>query len=93
MGYTVHYCSTEKDKVKKTSVYRALSIGIFSFFLSLFLASKVWPAESERVRAALFPWERQPVRQAFQELQRNLKEGDAVGDAITAFCLDILESP
>lgn len=91
MGYTVHYGPAGNHKKKVKSFRLAAPIAVFAVILSAFLAARVWPEQTERLRLALFPWERESVRQAFAGFQQDLQEGETMGNAITAFCMELLD--
>jgi len=59
--------------------------------LSVLLARYIWPGETERLRQALFPWTRESVHEAFAEFQEDIGKGEPFVDAITAFCLEVLD--
>lgn len=89
MGYTVLYGSA-KDQSRRRKIRLALPIAAIAVILSGLLAGHIWQEEAHRLRLALFPWERESVQQAFSGFQQDLKEGGSIGDAITAFCAELL---
>jgi hypothetical protein len=56
----------------------------------LLLSCLAFPEEAEALRRALFPWTLSQVRQALADMTAQLRSGDTLRDAVTAFCQEIL---
>lgn len=91
MGYTVRYGPTGNHKKKAKKLRLTMPIAVLAVMLSMTIAAHAWPEQTERLRLALFPWERESVRQAFVGFRQDLQEGETMGDAITAFCVELLD--
>lgn len=91
MGYTVRYLPTTSKKASQKRKHLTIPVGLAIILLLSMFINHTWPDETERLRQALFPWHQQSFQEAFTGLQNDLNEGVTVVDAITTFCLDIIE--
>ena len=91
MGYTVNYGPVVKIRRNKLRISPWMPLAVLGCGLSVFLAWRIWPEETERLRQALFPWTQEPAQEAFVGFQEEIKAGEPFTDAITAFCLEILD--
>lgn len=66
--------------------------GMIAAFLMAFLllTRLLWPAGTDKLRQMLLPGGNN-TQEAIQEMMEQLREGERVGDAVTAFCRQILE--
>lgn len=62
-------------------------------FLLLFvlLVKQTWPEGTDKLRACLIPGG-EGTQLAFQEFVTELHEGESVGEALTAFCRQVIEN-
>lgn len=91
MAYRVVYgpavkleCSRAKGSVR-LRVLTALC-----FFTLVLMVKAAWPEGTALLREALLP-RNTAAQTAFQELAEHLKQGEPVGDSVTAFCRGIVE--
>ena len=92
MGYTIRY-GPEPKAVKQRRM-RNSRIWVFAAMLALtvILASYFYPVEMQLLKESLFPWTQPSVKAAFAEFLTDLRSGDTLHDAATAFCLEIIEN-
>lgn len=91
MGYVIRY-GTEEPVTKAPKIYGTrLSVMTAGFFLMfLMLAKLFWPAGSDKVREFLLPGDAEATGRAVTVLVEDLRAGEPVGDAVKAFCGEIL---
>ena len=90
MSYTIRYGPDLTKKYRKRPV-RFGGIGIVMILSAcLLLASWCLPQQAKQFKEALFPWTRAEVVAAFSELRESILEGEPCGDAVTAFCRDVI---
>ena len=82
---------------KATSPGRQISLRISMMtvvFLLLFvlLVKQTWPEGTDMLRSVLLPGEPGKTETAVQTLLEDMRNGEPVGDAVTAFCRQIIEN-
>lgn len=60
---------------------------LFLFVLSVRL---LWPAGTAKLREVLLPAEPSWTAQAAQDMVEQVRQGENLGDAVTAFCREVL---
>lgn len=91
MAYRIDYAPASPRR--KTGAGRLLRWQtLTAVFLLVFtlLVSRTWPEGTETLRHYLLPAD-STSQAAFQELAADLGEGQSLGDALTAFCRQIIE--
>lgn len=90
MCYRITY---ENNLVKKKVVRKnnntLLKRAIYAIFLCIILFCVL---SGSKVRSYLLPGDPQVTEKALKDLVVDLKEGDTVSDAVTAFCKEIIEN-
>lgn len=84
MGYRIVYEKREKRKlpIKK----------IMIFVLGAVTAAVLlWPASRNRLREWMLPGDAEVTAEALQGLVSDLGDGESLGDAVTAFCKEIID--
>lgn len=56
------------------------------------VVTKTWPEGRERLQQALLPGEPSRTEQAFTAMAERISQGEPVGEAVTAFCREVLEN-
>lgn len=51
-----------------------------------------WPEGRDRLRQVLLPGEETLTEAAFQDMMGDIRAGETLGDALTAFCREIVEN-
>lgn len=90
MGYRIEY-GPEYRRFRKESPAKGKILPLTAAFLVLFLAltAKFWPEGKETLENILLPGDPQVTKQAFSQMAQDLKEGEAIGDAVITFCREI----
>ncbi len=78
-------CRMETRKTRLRGMIAGVLLA-FSLLVKCF-----WPEGSERIRAVVLPDELTKTQKAVQSLFIRVKDGDALQDALTAFCVEIIE--
>ncbi len=65
--------------------------GIFPMFcLFLVLTWTRWPEGREVLEALLFPWDREPLRQAAEAFALAVQSGEGLSQAVQTFCRQVI---
>lgn len=91
MGYTVNYGPAIKARRSKRRIRLRIPLLALCLVLTVIFVRHTWPEETQRLRQALFPWTRESVLEAFAGFQEDIKQGEPFSDAISAFCLEVLD--
>lgn len=90
MGYRITY---ENNLIKKEAVKKSnntlLKKTIYAIIICIILFCVL---SGRNARSYLLPGDPQVTEKALKDLVTDLKEGDAVSDAVTAFCKEIIEN-
>ena len=92
MSYSIYY---GPDNNKPASTKRSLFGLIGALLIVGICATAVgWaiPQQTEKFVRMLFPWTRSEVQTAFIELREDVKEGQPLSEAVTAFCRGIIDN-
>lgn len=92
MGYIIAYNGA--DAVKRATMHRksklpALTVAFLLTFL--LLTELFWPAGKEKLRHILLPGDPDVTAHAVTVLVDDLRAGEPVGEAVKAFCSEILD--
>ena len=91
MGYIISYHGADSVKiptVPRRSRMLSLTLGFFLAFL--LLTRLFWPAGSAKLRQFLIPGDPDVTGHAAALLVEELRTGEPAGEAIKAFCSEIL---
>ena len=93
MGYRIVYGQAQKgSRYIKPSALRLQSL-ICAWMLAFSLGVKCfWPEGAVQLRRVLLPEALSPVQTAAETLLTDLREGVPLSDAMTAFCLCLIEN-
>lgn len=83
MGYRITYEKQEKGKIPRKKIV-LIMVG------TIIAALLLWPAGRSCLRELILPGDAEVTAEAFQGLAEDLGEGESLGDAITAFCKEII---
>lgn len=93
MGYVIQYEPELNHKYKMRSAVRiskrfaiGISLCAVLIVLCLYQPTRQWLWEF------IVPGDEQVTQSAFSQMLRSLQDGEQVGDAVTAFCVEILEN-
>lgn len=90
MSYSIHYDSDNpKFRSKKKHVFGLVGVILTIMVCAVALGWAI-PQQAKQFRQALFPWSREEVKAAFAELRDDLRQGEPISDAVTAFCVEII---
>ena len=92
MGYTIQYGPAGKAEAawhakrrKKSGVILAVCV------LAVAFVAIVLSGDFEQIKNYLIPGDLEVTKAAFAQFTENIRQGDTVGDAITAFCREIID--
>lgn len=91
MGYRIEYDS-EKNKIYPISTTRKPKwlIIALAVMVALFVLQKL--DTNQATRYLLLPGDPEITSSAFSAMVENIREGTLIGDAVTAFCLEIINN-
>ena len=93
MSYRIQYGPPQKgepaDRLFSKGAGRWIAIAMLAAVIVFILAS---PQATAALRGFLFPGDPEVTQAAFSEFIQNIKGGDPVGQAVTTFCREIIES-
>ncbi|MBO5129740.1 MAG: hypothetical protein J6B95_05290 [Oscillospiraceae bacterium] len=91
MAYRIDYGSgIRNQRTKRGGVLRLQTMTAACLLIFTLVVSRIWPEGTQQLRQYLLPGE-QPVQTAFLEMTEQLRSGVSVEDALTAFCIHIIE--
>lgn len=92
MGYQIRY---DAGKAVKTGLKerKASAIGVLAAGLAVvcLLMRLIWPAGVDKLRQMVFPGDPEVTGRAAEQMVSQIHEGVPVGDAVQAFCREILD--
>lgn len=90
MSYSIHYDSDNPIfRPKKKPIFGLVGV-ILTIMVCAVAIGWAIPQQAKQFRQALFPWTREEVKAAFADLRDDLRLGEPLSDAVTAFCLEII---
>ena len=90
MSYSIHYGPDKPDTGSKRKGYAGLIGAILIVLICAFAIGWAIPEQTKEFVQALFPWTRTEVSIALAQLRENIKTGQPLADAVSAFCQGIL---
>ena len=87
MSYKISYGETPQTAVHFP--FRLPVVAGLVLILAI-LARIFYPDATKKLTDALFPLTSESSQEALEVFAENIKEGESFGDAMTAFCLEIL---
>ena len=91
MGYRVYYSPEDNKKYPtRNKQGNARYLGHFVVVLAVVLTLTV-PQVRSNLREWLIPGDEAVISKAFSQMVENVREGEAIGEAVTAFCQEILD--
>lgn len=91
MGYIISYGSSQAVKTPIPNRSSRFAMLTLAFFLAFLLLTKLfWPAGDAKLRRFLIPGDPEVTGHAASVLVDYLRSGEPVGDAVKAFCSEIL---
>lgn len=91
MSYSIHYGPERPKHARKKKNRYGMAGAVIVLLVCAAAAGWSMPEQAQQFYQALFPWTRQEVKEAFSELKTDLRQGETVSDAVTSFCLEILD--
>lgn len=91
MGYQIRY---DAGKAVKTGLKerKTSAIGVLAAGLVVCLVMRlIWPAGVDKLRQMVFPGDPEVTGRAAEQMVSQIHEGVPVGDAVQAFCREILD--
>lgn len=90
MNYRIDYPGPTPTKNKNPKSGR-LAVMTGAFFLTfLLLVKSFWPAGADKLQSILIPGGAEN-RTAFRQMLVDLRQGENVSDAVSAFCRQVIE--
>ena len=90
MGYRIEYGSQRQYSREKIRVGRIFWLTGACFLAFAFVTRHCWPQGQQLLEEALLPGDAAVTKQAFSLLTEQLRHGEAVGDAVAAFCREVI---
>ena len=90
MAYKISYGSARDVSNPKSRFRLWLSAVAAIVFGLAILVRLVFPEETKLVTEALFPLTSASSREALEVFSQNINAGESFGDAVTAFCREII---
>lgn len=91
MSYKISYAIADKlAKHKARHGVRAMAVLVIALAV---VARFVYPEETKQLAEALFPLSSDSSQQALKVFSESIRAGESFGDAVTAFCWEIIHEP
>ncbi len=90
MSYSIHYDSDNPNFIPQKKPLFGFVGAILVIMVCAVAIGWAIPQQVDQFREALFPWTREETKAAFSELRDDLRQGEPLPDAVTAFCLEII---
>lgn len=91
MSYRIDYSTDSPIKSTRQPSAR-LRLLIVAFLMAFFLLfPALYPEGATWLQETLLPWDPTVTEQAFREMISNLQQGEPAGNALSAFCREILD--
>jgi len=91
MSYSIHYHPELEKKEKERLFCLQIPIAAAMVILSAYAITWILPIETARLRECLMPWTQEKTHAALVSFQEDLRQGDSCQEALTAFCMEILD--
>lgn len=90
MSYKISYGETAKMKMRKPNIRFVVPVAAVLAAALGVTARLCWPDETKQLIEALFPLTSDSSQQALKSFSENIRAGEPIGDAVTAFCREII---
>ena len=92
MGYRIVYAGpASEQKTKSGSGIRFRSFVAAAFLIFSIFVRLLWPEGTSMLRTVFLPGDLSVTEQAFSELIADLRDGQPVGESVTAFCHRVID--
>lgn len=92
MGYRIVYGAEPYRYGSDASGWkRILGMAVGCFLIFLVLTMQFWPEGRGVLEKMLLPGDPMVTKQAFSVMAEQLKAGEAIGDAVAAFCQEVID--
>lgn len=92
MGYRIAYGeqgSVTKELARDSGKFFQYTIGFFLVFC--ILTATIFPEQWSVAKDLMVPGDPEVTKAAFHEMTRQLKDGEAIGDAVVTFCREVVD--
>lgn len=90
MGYRIDYDGHKETESRRSGSSRLAVLMVSFFMLFVFLVASFWPEGREVLVRILIPGSPQTTFRAAETFADEIKNGDSLKDAATAFCQTVL---
>ena len=90
MSYKISYGSSAEKRTAKQGSQRWLAGVAVLVIILAGIARYYYPEETKQLSEALFPLTSESSQRALKAFSENIRAGESVGDAVTAFCQEII---
>lgn len=92
MAYRINYgTDASKQHANEGSQLRWQAMTAVFLLLFVLMVKQIWPEGTDKLRDCLLPGG-EGTQAAFQAFAADLHEGETVGEALTAFCRQVIEN-
>lgn len=89
MSYQISYGMIPQETARRP---RRWWYGAAGIVLALAVIARIfYPAETKQLTDALFPLTSESAQEALAVFKQNIRAGESLGDAVTAFCMEIID--
>lgn len=93
LGYTIQYGSSGKAESAWNSGRRKYKKRITAVvLLAVLCAGLLLSGGAEKLKNLIIPGDPEVTKAAFAQFTEDIRQGERVGDAITAFCREIIDN-
>ena len=89
MSYRITY-GPEQDSISKRKFQLHLPVAAVLAVLLAVAIRFTYPEETKQLAETLFPLTSAASQEALEAFSENIRAGESFGDAVTAFCLEII---
>lgn len=90
MSYSIHYGPDRPCSAPSKHSNFGLIGAVLVILVCAIAVGWAIPQQAEEFAQALFPWIRSEVQTAFADLREDIREGQALSDAVKTFCQEII---
>lgn len=91
MGYRIDYSQSSKRSIEKKRTSAIALFAVFFFLFFLLLTGMFWQQGAKILREILLPGDAAVTAAALQDLTLALKTGESFSNALTDFCLQVIQ--
>lgn len=88
MSYKISYGDNGNERCRQPHIFKV--VAALLMVLLVVAARLCYPDETKQLSQALFPLTSVSSQQAIEVFKHNISAGESLGDAITAFCQEII---